>query len=263
LVVAASVGAAALATAVSTLVVSHQPVNAGPASSIVRGGGALLEFPQDTASDVVSYADQVSLVTAISETRVPDVPAEGDGRLDTRNVTFRIERTLWHREGAPSLEGTFVSSHGGWVFTSVNDGPKVEGKFLPELGVLWVEVGSKYFMPIAFNHDEWGATMPLAEFPFDSDLGVSPEKTQTTPLAIELSGATLDEAAAVFAGAAPDPLAAQHFDLQPSARVRAWMRITAERKRLASRSSEEAALPGFPTSAETGVTEARRRPPSR
>jgi hypothetical protein len=229
ILVAASAGAAALALVVLTLVVSHEPMNAGPASSIVGGGGALLEFPQDTASDIVSYADQVSLVTAISETRVPDVPSEGDGRLDRRDVTFRIERTLWHREGAPSLDGTFVAISGGWVFSSFDDGPKVEGKFVFE-GAPWIEVGSQYIMPLALNKDEWGPYMPLAEFAFDPDLGVSPEATQMTPpgneLGNELSGATLAEVTAVFTAATPDPAAAQHFDLQPSARQNA---VIAER----------------------------------
>ena len=231
ILVAASAGAAALAIglAVVAVAISREPVHSGPTPGVVYGG-ALLEFPQDTASDVVSYADQVSLVTAISETRVPDVPSEGDGRLDARHVTFRIERTLWHREGAPSLEGTFVTGHGGWVFTSANDGPKVEGKFVPELGALWIEVGSQYVMPLAFNHDEWGSMMPLAEFAFDSDLGVTPQASQMTPpgyeLGRELSGATLDEVTAVFTAATPDPAAAQHFDLQPSARLDA---VIAER----------------------------------
>lgn len=226
LLVAASAGAAALAIVVLILAVSHKPVNSGPASSIV-GGEALVEFPYETASDVVSYADQVSRVTAISEKRAPDdvAPGEGDGSLITREVTFRIEETFWHREGAPSLDGTFVASRGGWVSQSFDDGPKVEAKLVLE-GAPWIDVGSQYIMPLAFNKDEWEPIMPLAEFAFDSDLGVSPEASQMTPLANELSGATLDEVTVVFTAATPDPAAAQHFDLQPSARQRA---VIAER----------------------------------
>lgn len=217
---AAGTAAVAIAVAVVVLPVSREPVDSGTASDIVYGD-ALMEFPYETASDVVSYADQVSLVTAISATVAPDdVPAgEAGGGLITRDVTFRIDRTLWHRSGAPTITGTFVANRGGWLSRSVNDGPKIQSRFALH-GAPWFDVGSQYVMPLAFNNDKWGPIMPLAEFPYVEST-VRPAETQETPLARELRGASLVEIGAAFTVATADPIAVKHFDLQPSARLKA------------------------------------------
>ena len=58
-------------------------------------------FPSDTASDVVSYADYVVVVTAVAEADEPQspVPTPSGSSLPAipRRVTFRLDRALWSR----------------------------------------------------------------------------------------------------------------------------------------------------------------------
>lgn len=67
-------------------------------------------FPSDTTSDVVSYADHVALVTAISEadappeSTVPGTFPPGETAV-YRQVTFRVDSTLWSRANAPTTPG--------------------------------------------------------------------------------------------------------------------------------------------------------------
>ncbi len=193
-------------------------------------GEALERFPSETASDVVSWADQVSVVTAVAATEIPeeDVPpareAAGEGMIN-RNVTFRIDRTIWHREGAPSLEGTFDAVKYGWV---LHDFKRTR---FAAMGTPWTEVGSQYLMPLAYDHDRWLPILPAAVFAYEGG-HVTPVEYQDTALAKQLSGDTLDQATAVFDTAQPDPAAAKHFDLQPTARQKA---IIAEREAEAGR----------------------------
>jgi hypothetical protein len=182
---------------------------------------ALVEFPYETPSDVISYADQVSLVTAIAAVEAPDNLPEGEasGGLVTRDVTFRIDQTIWHRPDVTAMKGTFVANRGGWLSRSFNDGPKVTSKFALE-GAPWFEVGSQYVMPLAYNHGEWEPIMPFAEFPY-IDGRVQPGETQVSPLAKLVGGASLTEVDSVLEGANPDPAASAHMDLPPSERLEA------------------------------------------
>jgi hypothetical protein len=185
-------------------------------------GEALLAFPQDTPSDVVSYADQVSVVTAVSARELPNdaAPQEaaaGDGMID-RMVTFRIDQTLWHRDGRPALTGTLDAREFGWMLHNFQ-----RTRFKTE-GSPWIDVGSRYIMPLAKDSGQWGAIMPAAVFPYTSSgVGVQPEATQNTPLARTVARPTLAQVSTAFAQAKPDPAASKHFDLAPTARLKAVM----------------------------------------
>ena len=60
-------------------------------------------FPHATLSDIVSYADQLSIVRVIDDRpgrMTPEEVAAGEGYLP-RFGTVVIERTLWSRKAAP------------------------------------------------------------------------------------------------------------------------------------------------------------------
>lgn len=187
-------------------------------------GDALEQFPSETAADVVSWADQVSVVTAVAASEIPEeAPPEqeaaGEG-LVNRDVSFRVDQTIWHRDGAPSLSGTFNAVEFGWVLRE-SKRTRFTG-----LGTPWIEVGAKYLMPLAYDRDNWSPILPSAVFPYQ-DGRVRTVEHQDSALAKQLSGEALDQSGAIFASAQPDSAAAKHFDLQPTARQNA---VIAERE---------------------------------
>lgn len=189
-----------------------------PQQAITADGAS--RFPYYTAGDVVSYADQVSLVTAVASVPHPDEnvdpeQAKADGWAVLNNITFRVDRTLWHRDGAPTLSGEFTSlSNGYWVRP---DGSKHRFQVG---GSAWVEVGDQFLAPLAFDNGRWAETSIYDMFPV-KDGKVAPLDSQHAQLAGVLKGLDLARSGQVFAAARPDPLAARHFDLRPRERVRA------------------------------------------
>lgn len=177
-------------------------------------------YPYDTASDVVSYADQVSVVTAIDSKDIPDEnvdpdQAKADGFLVSRAITFRVDQTVWRRAGAPAL---------GKACTAVATGWRVKGESRTKFniqGMPWIEVGSQYLAPLAFD----GTTCTLLQafdlFPVEASIIKPQDDQQRTRLARMVSGLTTSQVATIFAAARPDPLAAEHFNLLPRARVNA------------------------------------------
>lgn len=189
----------------------------------VRG---LMEFYQETAQDVVTYADQVSLVTAVkAEPSKKDLEAEDNGGYVTTHMTFRIDETIWQRTGADVLSGTFVANRGSKVTTTIND-ERERTALAVVAGAPAFRVGHQYLMPLAYNKDEWTPIQPLAEFEVIDGI-VSPREGQTSPLAKRLGGSDIEAATEVFASAQPHPLASKYAHLQPSERLKA---IGAERR---------------------------------
>lgn len=174
-------------------------------------------FPSETASDIVSYADHVALVTAVSEAEEPTttIPTPTASSLPAipRRVTFRIDRTVWSRPGAPVAPATFTARWCGWVV--------IGGRRTPcaMTGTPWVFVGGQYVMPIAYDGTEFSPIQPFAVFRFDR--AVALEGEQNTSLARVLANRSLADVASVFAGAEPDPLAVEYRHLLPRARLAA------------------------------------------
>ncbi len=207
--------AASLALAlVAIFAIGLSDGNAGGEPVIVYGD-ALDQFSAETASDVVSWADQVSVVTAVAASEIPEeVPPErkaaGEGLIN-RDVTFRVDRTIWNRDGVPNRNGRFEAVEFGWVLQGFERTP------FTSMGSPWIEVGSQYLMPLAYDRDKWGPILPSAVFAYQEG-HVRPVEYQSSALAKQLSGASLDQSEVIFRAARPDPLAAKHFDLQPTAR---------------------------------------------
>lgn len=176
----------------------------------------LVRFPQDTASDVVSYSDHVALVTAVSEVeRTDEVPPAraAAGEYDIyRRVTFHVDRLLWSHPGVREAPRELAAVWWGWT---VAGGERTR---LVASGATWVEVGSSYVMPIAWTGERFAPIQSLAVFPYDGT-AVRPSESQHSALATELAGRSAAETAAAFARAVPDPAAVRHRDLLPDPRL--------------------------------------------
>jgi len=174
-------------------------------------------FPSDSASDVVSFADHVVLVTAGAEKAVPPTAtptASGTGGTTVaRDVTFRIDRALWRHPKARAAPARFTTRWWGWL---------VEGRKRTPIAVAgtpWVFVGGQYVVPIAYDGTSFSVLQPFAVFRYDR--GRVTLEEQDNPLAHRLDHADAQRVASTFAGAAPDPVAEQHRDLTPPARLAA------------------------------------------
>lgn len=180
-------------------------------------------FPSDTASDVVSYADHVALVTAVAEADAPPrstttTASPGAEHIVMRTITFRVDRTLWSRPDAPAPPARFTSPWWGWLLH--------DGKRTPFIvtGAPVVFLGAQYVMPIAYDGSTFSAIQPFAVFRMGRD-GIRLEE-QDTPLAKVVNGLTAAGVAATFADARPDPLAASLDHLLARQRLAAVLAAT-------------------------------------
>ncbi len=164
-------------------------------------GDALMAFSQERPADVVARADHVVLA------KVTDVePAKGEmsesrayenGGLITNDVTFVVGRTIWTTKGAGEPPKSLVVSHGGFVYTSVNDGPKIKSPFAYDGGIVY-KPGQSYAVPLGrYRGSPETAIFPLAEFAYQ-DGRIVLGRTQESALAKRLAGMTADQVGAVF-----------------------------------------------------------------
>ncbi|CAM5627171.1 hypothetical protein SALBM311S_04607 [Streptomyces alboniger] len=78
-------------------------------------------YPSQTAADWVTYSDHVVSYTVLSEKPLPMSPEEqqaGEGFMP-RELTVRIDKVIWSRQGAsskpPTVGSTMVRHAGGWT----------------------------------------------------------------------------------------------------------------------------------------------------
>lgn len=206
---------AVIAVAVSiAFVVRPSPKSTSPTATTRTIPDAHAQFPYETASDVVSYADHVVIVTAVSQREAPrDEQPEAGAPSDSisRLVTFRIDDVLWSRAGAPAAPTKFTALWWGWL-------AKGHQQFVMD-GTPWVFIGGHYIVPIAYDGKAFSVIQPYAVFRFDR--GAVTLEEQHTALARSLDGASSREVAKVFATAAPDPLAVKYANLLPRDRINA------------------------------------------
>jgi hypothetical protein len=178
-------------------------------------------FLDESFTDWVSFADQLSVVTVVAEQeqpREPGVIAHGEGYI-SRIVTLRVERTLWNRRGAPSVAGTFDVITDGWV---VAEG--VSYAFALEGGPR-LEVGGRYVTPLVRaprDGVEWTPLSAGSTLALESDR-VSVDDVAGVPetLANALEGRSPDYLASILSWTIPNPVAAVNFGLSPDARMNA------------------------------------------
>lgn len=206
---------AVIAAAIAVSVVSRSsPKSAQNTATTQTFPDAHAQFPYQTASDIVSYADHVAIVTAVSQREAPpSAEPETGAPSDTvsRWVTFRVDDVLWSRAGAPAAPIKFTALWWGWL--AKDHQPVVMD------GTPWVFVGGHYVVPIAFDGKEFSLIQPYAVFRFDR--GAVTLEEQHTALARSLSGASRSQAATVFATAVPDALAVRYANLLPRDRLNA------------------------------------------
>lgn len=174
---------------------------------VFRGEASTL-LPGDSVSDWVTYADQVAVVSVHDERQRPMRPwvkAYGEGTIG-RDVTIKIERTLWRRDEAPEPPKSFSLLVTGWV---VVDGKKHD--FQVTRGSR-IEPNHRYIMPLArFPSGEWYPISPVAVLPYDDErIGNGEHRggELTTRAAKSQRDRRADDLAKELAKTAPDPAGA-------------------------------------------------------
>ncbi|MGH3691784.1 MAG: hypothetical protein ACRDWD_06935 [Acidimicrobiia bacterium] len=221
------VGVAVAAVAVgavlwATVWPGSSPSSDQSASSVVIGGQSDLTelFPSDTLTDLVSYADQVSIVSVQDEEALPADPADverGEGYVG-RDATLELQDTIWHREGAPSKGESLRITTEGWV---LQDGRRLR---FANWGAPRLEVGRQYVLPLVRVRSEgvgWTVLSTYAVLPFDGQRITTEGVLEggPSPILEEVAGMTPGELAELLARTPPDPLAAKYAHLDPEKRV--------------------------------------------
>ncbi|MEV4946341.1 hypothetical protein [Streptomyces sp. NPDC053755] len=155
----AAAGATAVVTAVVTAAVTASllTVPDGPAAQDRSADGVILgeaadHLPSTTAEDWVTYADHVVVVSAVAERRLPPSRQEvdrGEGVIG-RQVTLRIDKVLWSRNGATRQAPKTWNYHAfGWQFRdgavdaprkmAMHERPRVETGHSYIMAMVWEE----------------------------------------------------------------------------------------------------------------------------
>jgi hypothetical protein len=157
------------------------------------------KFPSETLNDWVSHGDQLSVIRIVSETP-PKLPREwkNSGGLLGRKVTVQIERTVWHRHGAPRRAGTFRMQAWGWMMENDQhaDSP-IHPIFVHDAPRL--KVGGRYLAVLMRLRKRWTPLNDTAVMTLDGDTVTSKvDAGQPTAPAASLRGKTVAEAGAVL-----------------------------------------------------------------
>ncbi|WP_137994141.1 hypothetical protein [Streptomyces vilmorinianum] len=241
----AAVGATSLAAALVTATLLSGSNGAGAPTELgakSQAGSVLLaeasdHLPSETATDWVTYADHVVVVSAVSERRVPASRAEverGEGVIG-RQVTLKIDKVLWSRAGAPkAAPKTWDYNATGWQFTdgkvdaprkmALHERPRVEPGHTYIMAMVWEEARcSPGDTP---EPARWRGLGAGSEIPYDAGIIGNGEfeggtqkvaKAQKAPAPVSPLG--LDATAAVLEerldGQAADVLAAELKSAKP------------------------------------------------
>lgn len=178
-------------------------------------------FPSETLTEWVSFADQISVVSVLSERDISppaDVLQRGEGYIG-RIIAVDVEKTLWRRSEAPAVDATFSTITEGWVLEGGTRHP------FALAGGPRLEVGGRYLMPLVRaprDGVEWSALSAGATIPLDGGtLATTKVFGKPSTIAEALKGQSLDDLALRLASTSPDPVAKAYWDLAPDARVRA------------------------------------------
>jgi len=198
-----------------------------------RDGGGPVVFsegdyalPGETLEDCVSYGDQLSVVSVLDATEPEPWPAyKNSGGLAGRQVSVRIERTLWRRAEAPAAGRRLSFDVWGWMWDNDQD-PESDLRPVLEEGAPRMQPGRRYLALLVRMRGDWGPISSRAVMTIAPDDRVTSEAPvgRPSPGAAALRGRTLARAAAVVAATRPDPLAARFAALPPRKRFAAVVR---------------------------------------
>ncbi|TDD82165.1 hypothetical protein E1293_17090 [Actinomadura darangshiensis] len=151
----AGAGAAGLLAAAVAVLAPHddQPEAASEAPApprIVMAEGDD-RLPSTTATDWVTYADHVVVVTAASERRLPvsaTEAARGEGLIG-RTVDMQVKKVLWSRKGAPeAAPKSWTYNAAGFALT--NGDPEAAAPMAVH-GRPRMEVGHQYIVAVSWE----------------------------------------------------------------------------------------------------------------
>jgi hypothetical protein len=176
-------------------------------------------LPAGTLTDWVSYTEQLSAVTVLSEEEIPppdSVLKNREGHI-FRRIRLGLDETIWVNKGVTPLAGELGMNAWGWYLKGDQRRPSSLA-FSPRL-----EVGGRYVMALTRYAEGWGVLTPESVFAVDGD----PIATRDvrahgySPVAHQLAGKTFAEIAALLQSTPPDAIAEKYWDLLPAARYQA------------------------------------------
>lgn len=191
---------------------------------------AMPSLPNETVSDLVSYADAIVVATVVDERDGATDVDPGDGsRYISRVLTFRVDNRAWSAKGAPQPGPEFELTTFGW-------NQRKDGSRKPSLrrDVIWYEKGQQYVIPLS-RYEDGTIAIPSVDSIVPTSksavFGSGEPWTASSPGLAALAGKTPSELSATLAAAQVDPIASKYLDLNPSSRYR---KVLAERSSTSS-----------------------------
>ncbi|MGW0870335.1 hypothetical protein ACWD3Z_07535 [Streptomyces sp. NPDC002740] len=208
---------------------------AADSGSVVLGTSEKEAVPSFTATDWVSYGDQVAVVRVTAEHELPDPGEEAGTGEDylARTIDLQIKERVWARSGAPALPSKVSVTADGW---QLKDGAKRE---LGSPDSSRLEVGHDYVVTFArFSDGAWSPLGSGGVLPYDhSRVGEGEFEGETVtvdayrsaweerlvpgdeePMAFRAVGKPATGVQGILRSATPDATAARYFGLDPAAR---------------------------------------------
>lgn len=151
----------------------------------------------ETLEHWVTYGNQLSVIT-VTDSTPPHPAARNSGGLIGRQVTVRVERTLWRRDGAPRAPRTLRFGVWGWMQENDQDPDSRRIKLVSE-GTTRMEAGRSYLAVLVRSRGEWFPLTDRAVMTLSPDGTVTSEVVsgEPSPGAAALRGKTIAEAARI------------------------------------------------------------------
>ncbi len=201
-----------------------------PAREAPPGAGELTYLPHTGLVDWVTYGQQVSVISVLSEEQMPmdaSTREHGEGYVG-RTIRFHVDRTIWSAPNAVVATGEVRMLDWGWLLKDGNLFPFTSGR---------MEVGKRYLAPLATIR---GGLASMAVAPIElsgdeisGDAG-SDGRWQERWVDEDLAGMEVSTLAETLTTTAIDPIAAPYMNLPALERAEAvreakgeW-RITSE-----------------------------------
>jgi hypothetical protein len=184
--------------------------HAGDGVSVIPEASLDYALPGETLDEWVRHGDQLSVISVTDETRPVTWPAyRNSGGLVGRELTVRVERTLWRRAGAPRARRVLHFDAWGWMYDDDQDPQSSRAELVAE-GATRMEVGRRYLAVLVRWRGDWVPLRDSAVMTLSPDGRVTSEVYEGQPStgALALRGRTLAEAARLVtdaAGAEPAP----------------------------------------------------------
>ncbi|MFK0167850.1 hypothetical protein ACIQU5_03505 [Streptomyces sp. NPDC090306] len=189
-------------------------------------------LPGADATDWVTYADHLAIVTVTGQQELaatPDEIAAGEGFVP-RSVSVKVDKVLWSRSGAAAAPASMTWDIDGWMFHGTDRTPiRLDGE--PSLNV-----GERYVVPITYLSvtdavDEAGWEPLNASEIFPDSNGTigsgatvygydGPADDGTTDLRDQVWGQPESALVGILGSTAVDPAASGYMGLPPDQRYR-------------------------------------------